>query len=106
MGLLDGMRSFWANQKRNFKVMIARDSLTMFSGRRPFEKGMGGYDSIFLTRIGASAVQIGYINGLMSLLNMILAVPSGWLIDRSNDIRRLYFTSFALSLPALLARSR
>ncbi len=97
------MRRFWAKQKRNFKVMIARDSLTMFSGRRPFEKGMGGYDSIFLSRIGASALQIGYINGLMSLLNMILAVPSGWLIDRSTDIRRLYFTSFALGLPALLA---
>ncbi len=103
MGLMDGMRRFWDKQKRNFKVMIARDSLTMFSGRRPFEKGMGGYDSIFLSRIGATAVQIGYINGLMSLLNMILAVPSGWLIDRSTDIRRLYFTSFALSLPALLA---
>lgn len=103
MGLLDGMRGFWDKQKRNFKVMIARDSLTMFSGRRPFEKGMGGYDSIFLSRIGATALQIGYINGLMSLLNMILAVPSGWIIDRSSDIRRLYFTSFALSLPALLA---
>jgi len=34
---------------------------------------------------------------------MLLAVPSGWLIDRSNDIRRLYFASFALSLPALFA---
>ncbi len=83
--------------------MIARDSLTMFSGRRPMERGMGGYDGIFLSRLGASALQIGYVNGVIGLLNVLLAVPSGWLIDRSSDIRRLYFASFALSLPALLA---
>ena len=83
--------------------MIARDSLTMFSGRRPMERGMGGYDSIFLSRLGASALQIGYVNGIIGLLNVIFAVPSGWLIDRSRDIRRIYFASFALSLPALLA---
>jgi MFS family permease len=67
------------------------------------ERGMGGYDGIFLSRLGASALQIGYVNGVIGFLNMLLAVPSGWLIDRSSDIRRLYFVSFALSLPALLA---
>ncbi len=74
----------------------------MFSGRRPLETGMGGYDGIFLSRLGASVVQIGFINGIMSLLNTVLGVPSGWLIDNSSDIRKLYFRSFALSLPALL----
>ena len=103
MGLIDGMKKFWHTQKTNYRLMIARDSLTMFSGRRPMERGMGGYDGIFLSRLGASALQIGYVNGIIGFLNMLLAVPSGWLIDRSNDIRRLYFASFALSLPALLA---
>ena len=103
MGLIDGMKKFWRSQKTNYRLMIARDSLTMFSGRRPMERGMGGYDGIFLSRLGASALQIGYVNGVIGFLNMLLAVPSGWLIDRSSDIRRLYFASFALSLPALLA---
>ncbi|MFA9437281.1 MAG: MFS transporter [Candidatus Bathyarchaeota archaeon] len=103
MGLIDGMKKFWHSQKTNYRLMIARDSLTMFSGRRPMERGMGGYDGIFLSRLGASALQIGYVNGVIGFLNMLLAVPSGWLIDRSSDIRRLYFASFALSLPALLA---
>ncbi len=103
MGLFDGMKKFWRTQKTNYRLMIARDSLTMFSGRRPMERGMGGYDGIFLSRLGASALQIGYVNGIIGLLNVLLAVPSGWLIDRSSDIRRLYFASFALSLPALLA---
>jgi MFS family permease len=102
VGLLEGVRKFWCTQKTNYRLMIARDSLTMFSGRRPMERGMGGYDGIFLNRLGASALQIGYVNGLIGLLTMLLAVPSGWLIDRSSDIRRLYISSFALSLPALL----
>ena len=97
------MKKFWRTQKTNYRLMIARDSLTMFSGRRPMERGMGGYDGIFLSRLGASALQIGYVNGIIGLLNVLLAIPSGWLIDRSSDIRRLYFASFALSLPALLA---
>jgi len=103
VGLIDGMKKFWSTQKTNYRLMIARDSLTMFSGRRPMARGMGGYDGIFLSRLGASALQIGYVNGVIGLLNVLLAVPSGWLIDRSSDIRRLYFASFALSLPALLA---
>ncbi|MBT4423771.1 MFS transporter [Candidatus Bathyarchaeota archaeon] len=103
MGLIDGIKKFWRSQKTNYRLMIARDSLTMFSGRRPMARGMGGYDGIFLSRLGASALQIGYVNGVIGLLNVLLAVPSGWLIDRSSDIRRLYFASFALSLPALLA---
>jgi len=103
MSLLDEMKKFWRTQKTNYRLMIARDSLTMFSGRRPMGRGMGGYDGIFLSRLGASALQIGYVNGIIGLLNVLLAVPSGWLIDRTSDIRRLYFASFALSLPALLA---
>jgi len=82
--------------------MILRDSVTMFSGRRPLERGMGGYDSIFLSRLGASAVQIGYVNGIQSLLSLLLAVPSGLFIDRSTDIRKIYYSSFLLSLPAFI----
>jgi len=63
---------------------------------------MGGYDSIFLSRLGASAVQIGYVNGIQSLLSLLLAVPSGLFIDRSTDIRKIYYSSFLLSLPAFI----
>ena len=96
------MKKFWQSQKTNYRVMILRDSITMFSGRRPMERGMGGYDSIFLSRLGASAVQIGYVNGIQSLLSLLLAVPSGLFIDRSKDIRKIYYSSFLLSLPAFI----
>lgn len=102
MGIFSDMKKFWQTQKQNYKIMITRDSITMFSGRRPLERGMGGYESIFLSRLGATAIQMGYVNGALSLLGLILAVPSGLFIDRATDIRRIYYSSFLLSLPAFI----
>jgi len=96
------MKKFWRTQKQNYKVMIARDSLTMFSGRRPLQRVMSGYDSIFLNRLGATEVQIGYVNGIQNLAALILAVPSGLLIDKSTDIKQIYYRSILLSLPAFI----
>jgi len=98
MDIVEGIRDFWGRQKTNFKVMIARDSILMFSGRRPQSRirTAGGYESIFLRRLGATPVQIGFTNGAVSLLNVVLAAPAGWLIDRTRNIRSLYLASFAL----------
>jgi MFS family permease len=102
VGIISDMKKFWQTQKQNYKIMITRDSITMFSGRRPLERGMGGYESIFLSRLGATAIQMGYVNGALSLLGLLLAVPSGLFIDRATDIRRIYYSSFLLSLPAFI----
>lgn len=104
MGMLSGMAAFWKRQKLNFKVLIARDSLMMFSGRRIFgrTRTVIGYESIFLSRLGANSIQIGLVNGAMSLLNVLFAVPAGTIIDRVKNIKKLYLLSFALGLPNLL----
>ncbi len=102
MGIIKNMKKFWNTQKQNYKVMIIRDSITMFSGSRPLERSMGGYESIFLSRLGASAVLIGYINGAQSLLGLLLAVPSGLFIDNSTNIKKIYCSTFLLSLPAFI----
>ena len=104
MNIFRGIRSFWSRQKTNFKVMIARDSIITFSGRKPQTqiRTSGGYESIFLKRLGANALQIGIMNGAVSLLNLLFAAPSGLLVDRSRNISSLYITSFALGLPAHL----
>ena len=104
MRLLDSLKGFLGRQKANFKVMIARDSIRMFSGRKPQSRirAMGGYESIFLSRLGATPVQIGLTNGAISLLNVLLAVPAGWLTDTTRNIRGLFLTSFVLGLPAQL----
>ena len=104
MGLLTNILDFWHRQKTNFKVMIARDSILKFSGRKPQTRvrSAGGYASIFLSRLGANPVQIGFTNGAISFLNVLLAVPTGWLVDNTKNIKRLYLISFALGLPAQL----
>jgi hypothetical protein len=104
MRLPDSIRRFWVRQKTNFKVMIARDSIRMLSGRKPQSRirMAGGYESIFLRRLGATPIQMGLTNGAISLLNVLLAVPAGWLTDNTRNIRGLYLVSFALGLPAQL----
>ncbi len=104
MGLQEIARRFWTRQKTNFKVMIARDSIRMLSGRKPQSRIRitGGYESIFLRRLGATPVQMGLTSGAISLLNVLLAVPAGWLTDNTRNIRGLYLASFAMGLPAQL----
>lgn len=104
MRLPDSIRRFWVRQKTNFKVMIARDSIRMLSGRKPQSRirMAGGYESIFLRRLGATPVQMGLTSGAISLLNVLLAVPAGWLTDNTRNIRGLYLVSFAIGLPAQL----
>lgn len=48
MGILDELKKYWSRQTPNYQVMIARDSLTLFNGRSPMERGLVGYKTIFL----------------------------------------------------------
>ena len=96
MEFINNIKDFFKRQKTNFKVMIFRDSLLMASGRNPQARArnLGGYEGIYLERLGANSIQIGLVNGILSLLNVILSVPSGWLVDRTTNIKKLYFVSF------------
>ena len=92
MEILDDMVAFWKKQKVNFKVLITRDSLRMFSGRKIVGRTrvVIGYESIFLSRLGANSIQIGIVSGAMSLLNVLFAVPAGTIIDRLKNVKNLY----------------
>ena len=104
MEILHNMAAFWKRQKANFKVLITRDSLRMFSGRKIVgrTRAVVGYESIFLSRLGANSIQIGIVSGAMSLLNVLFAVPAGTIIDRVKNVKNLYLMSFAFGLPNLL----
>ncbi len=104
MEILNDMAAFWKRQKDNYKVLITRDSLMMFSGRKIFgrTRAVVGYESIFLSRLGANSIQIGMVNGAMSFLNVLFAVPAGTIIDRVKNVKNLYLMSFAFGLPNLL----
>ena len=90
---------FLRNQKKNFKLMIVRDFLILSSGRRSQVRSqVGGYESLFLKRLGASPLEIGLLNSLMSLINVLFSVPVGWFTDRIKNMKNTYIASLGLGL--------
>lgn len=84
--------------------MIIRDFLILTSGRRSqLRAQVVGYESIFLKRLGASSIEIGLINSLMSLISILFSVPAGWLTDRVKNIKKIYVASSGLGLINYLA---
>jgi MFS family permease len=62
------------------------------------------YWSVFIRRLGATTVEMGLISSVSSAVNMLLALPSGWLTDRSRNLKRLYLIGRASSVPVALMR--
>jgi MFS family permease len=97
--LLDGVSDFVKMQSKNFRVMIARDFIVQISGRRQQAQAqLGGYEALFLRRLGASPIEIGLANSLASLTRVLFSVPAGWLTDRAKNIKKTYVTSSGLGL--------
>ncbi|MCK4952569.1 MFS transporter [Candidatus Bathyarchaeota archaeon] len=110
MAVLKKFKEFWRRQPKNWKVIIARNSLgTLFTGRggpmvQEGATGGGQYWSIFMSRIGLSTVEIGLLRSISSAVNMLLAIPSGWLTDRTKKMKRLYLSGRVAALPVALLR--
>jgi Na+/melibiose symporter-like transporter len=96
---VDDFKDFWRRQSRNYKVFLARDTISRLSGIDGSE-----YWSIFIRRLGATTVEMGLISSVSSAVNMLLALPSGWLTDRSRNLKRLYLIGRASYVPAALMR--
>lgn len=85
-------------------MIIVRDFLILASGRRAqLRAQVVGYESIFLKRLGASSIEIGLINSVMSLISILFSVPAGWLTDRVKNIKKMYVTSSGLGFINYLA---
>ncbi len=97
--LVNDFKDFWRRQSRNYKVFLTRDIIGRLSGMDGSE-----YWSIFIRRLGATTVEMGLISSVSSAVNMLLALPSGWLTDRSRNLKRLYLVGRASYVPAMLMR--
>jgi len=80
-------------------VFLARDTIGRLSGMDGSE-----YWSVFIRRLGATTVEMGLISSVSSAVNMLFALPSGWLTDRSRNLKRLYLVGRASYVPAALLR--
>jgi len=63
-----------------------------------FASGLSqNYISIYITKLGASIVQLGSLNTISSLISSFLALPLGWLADYYS-LKKIYLSSLALTL--------
>lgn len=98
MTLMATVAAFWRRQSRNYKVFMVRDLLGRLLG------DVDQYWELFISRLGASTVEIGVIRSLSSGVDVLLALPTGWLTDRTARMKRLYLAGRGLYLPTTLLR--
>ena len=81
---------FIKRQKSPFKVNILRNIVQNFSLGLTFQ-----YQSIYITELGASALELGYVTSLGGLISTIVTMPVGWLADRYG-IKRILLVALPL----------
>jgi MFS family permease len=108
--VINDFKKFWERQSRNYKVFLARDVLGRLfgggggGGGGGIDVGGGEYWNIFISRLGATTVELGFVTSMNHAVMALLALPSGWLTDRTKKLKRLYLIGRALSLPTSFMR--
>ena len=97
MGYFDNFKGFFKRQSKNFKVLLVRDIINSLFGNL-----IGPYSSIYMNKLGAEAVEIGFLSSISSFVTMVLSVPSGLLVDRVKRLKRLFLGGRLLNLPISL----
>lgn len=69
--------SFIKRQHIAFKVNIARNLITNFSLGLVTQ-----YQSIYMTELGAGALELGYANSIGGIISTLVTLPVGWLADK------------------------
>ena len=100
MKFLDKIKEFWNNQTRNYKVFLTRDILSTLFGNL-----VGRYSSIYMTTLGATTEEIGYLTSILSAVRLLLSIPGGILTDRAKNIKKLYLSGRLLQLPINLVKA-
>ena len=99
MGYANRFLKFWKTQSTNYKLLLFSDSLGMLLDQLTRQ-----YKSIYMTKLGASTLDISTLNSIVSLVRMVLAIPAGLFIDRVKSIKRLYILSRLILLPVSLIK--
>jgi len=97
MGYFDSFKGFWRRQSKNFKVLLTRDIINSLFGQLT-----GPYTTIFMNKLGAGAVEIGFLTSINSFVTMSLSIPSGLLVDRVKRLKRLFLAGRVMELPISL----
>ncbi|MCJ7633743.1 MFS transporter, partial [Candidatus Bathyarchaeota archaeon] len=81
-------------------AMVANTAIkTMTTGQAAQGGAAAGasYVQLYIRALGADAQQVGYLNSLTHVANMIFALPIGWLSDRVS-LKKIAIAGFILSV--------
>ena len=70
-------KQFVLRQKPNYRVTVTRAALSNFLAGLTAQ-----YNSIYAMALGASPVQIGALNSIKGGASAVMALPTGWFVDR------------------------
>jgi MFS family permease len=90
MSVLRNSLQFITKQQKPFKVNIMKNLLLNFSLGLTQQ-----YQAIYVTLLGATAIQLGYLASVGGIANMILSIPVGLLADRKG-IKKMIMASLVL----------
>lgn len=76
-GLISKWVGFLKRQETPFKVNILKNLAQRFATYLTFD-----YQSIYVLRLGASPLLLGYISSISGLANTLISIPSGIIADR------------------------
>jgi ACS family glucarate transporter-like MFS transporter len=88
---------FIRRQHRAFNVNIVRNLVSKFSIGLTQQ-----YQSIYVSALGAGAMELGYVSSVGGVASTLLTVPVGWLADRYG-IRKMLITGLSVMLLSFLA---
>jgi len=81
---------FFRRQQRDWKVTVARTSLSMF-----FYRMVLPYMSVYTMALGATGTQLGIVNSVGMGIAGLVSPFTGWLIDRIG-VKRIYLIGIVL----------
>ena len=90
MGAISRGISFFTKQERDWKVTVLRSNSNMFLYRMVLP-----YLSIYIMALGASGTQLGIVNSVGMSIGGIVALFSGWLIDKIG-VKKIYLIGIVI----------
>ena len=76
-------RDFLKKQTHNYRMLLIRTS-----GANYLTSLTNSYTSIYTTELGADPVTLGSLSSVSSAINMLISMPSGWILDR-YDLKKV-----------------
>ena len=90
ISFLKEIRIVWKRQHLNWRTVVIRQVFNRF-----FDQMTMQYSNIYIRVLGASPVELGFVNSVSGVGNSLISLPLGYLQDRYS-VRKLNLLGVAL----------